>query len=44
MDISDIILSATEMDKQKLEDIPVPPLPSTGLPPGPPPRLPQGNF
>ncbi|XP_042895932.1 WW domain-binding protein 11 [Parasteatoda tepidariorum] len=43
-DTMDTSETATETaNKQKLEDIPVPPMPqSTSLPPGPPPRLPQG--
>ncbi|CAL1263442.1 unnamed protein product [Larinioides sclopetarius] len=33
----------TLADKHRVEDIPIPPMPqSTSLPPGPPPRLPQG--
>lgn len=43
MDTAETMLSTAEMEKQNLEDIPVPPLPSsTPLPSGPPPRLPQG--
>lgn len=43
MDTTEDGTSVSSMDKQKLEDIPVPPLPSS-LPAGPPPRLPQGTF
>lgn len=42
MDTTEDGTSVSNMDKQKLEDIPVPPLPSS-LPAGPPPRLPQGT-
>ena len=41
MENTENVTSDSNVDKQKLEDIPVPPLPSS-LPPGPPPRLPQG--
>lgn len=42
MDTSENLILSNSTDKQKLEDIPIPPPPSS-LPPGPPPGLPQGN-
>ncbi|KFM70071.1 hypothetical protein X975_05234, partial [Stegodyphus mimosarum] len=43
MDTSDDTGPTEDSEKQKIEDIPIPPMPhSTSLPSGPPPRLPQG--
>lgn len=41
MDTTENFTVSSSTNKHNLEDIPVPPLPSS-LPPGPPPRLPQG--